>query len=294
MSALLQGQHFYYVKAIFLHLLKPVFPQCFKWWHKRNSSFKLWPCSKSIILSKRPSSSDTGCINLTSSSEVSSCRPVRATGYQQRLTLLKACAVILNTPSFTSITHSSFRQQQQQQQTLCFLVSNCIVNNSSHLISSSSWFFSFCLSTGFAFPDWAYKPESSPGSRQIQLWHFILELLQKEEYQGVIAWQGDYGEFVIKDPDEVARLWGIRKCKPHMNYDKLSRALRYDGKTKFSPTVWHQLVHVFDRSIHSSSLLAKLVTVPSYIWSFFPKKERQVIMLRWTRCQFEESILAYC
>lgn len=79
---------------------------------------------------------------------------------------------------------------------------------------------------GFAFPDWAYKPESSPGSRQIQLWHFILELLQKEEYQNVIAWQGDYGEFVIKDPDEVARLWGIRKCKPHMNYDKLSRALR--------------------------------------------------------------------
>uniref|UniRef100_A0A8C6SXR5 ETS2 repressor factor n=1 Tax=Neogobius melanostomus TaxID=47308 RepID=A0A8C6SXR5_9GOBI len=68
---------------------------------------------------------------------------------------------------------------------------------------------------GFAFPDWAYKPESSPGSRQIQLWHFILELLRKEEYHDVIAWQGDYGEFVIKDPDEV------------MNYDKLSRALRY-------------------------------------------------------------------
>ncbi|KAL0962377.1 hypothetical protein UPYG_G00339290 [Umbra pygmaea] len=81
--------------------------------------------------------------------------------------------------------------------------------------------------TGFAFPDWAYKPESSPGSRQIQLWHFILELLRKEEYQEVIAWQGDYGEFVIKDPDEVARLWGARKCKPQMNYDKLSRALRY-------------------------------------------------------------------
>ncbi|XP_051519805.1 ETS domain-containing transcription factor ERF isoform X2 [Myxocyprinus asiaticus] len=75
--------------------------------------------------------------------------------------------------------------------------------------------------------DWAYKPESSPGSRQIQLWHFILELLRKEEYHDVIAWQGDYGEFVIKDPDEVARLWGARKCKPQMNYDKLSRALRY-------------------------------------------------------------------
>uniref|UniRef100_A0A8C2YCS8 ETS variant transcription factor 3 like n=1 Tax=Coturnix japonica TaxID=93934 RepID=A0A8C2YCS8_COTJA len=79
-----------------------------------------------------------------------------------------------------------------------------------------------------AFPDWAYKAESSPGSRQIQLWHFILELLQKEEFRHVIAWQqGEYGEFVIKDPDEVARLWGRRKCKPQMNYDKLSRALRY-------------------------------------------------------------------
>jgi hypothetical protein len=43
--------------------------------------------------------------------------------------------------------------------------------------------------SGLAFPDWAYKAESSPGSRQIQLWHFILELLQKEEFRHVIAWQ---------------------------------------------------------------------------------------------------------
>lgn len=82
-------------------------------------------------------------------------------------------------------------------------------------------------SQGYHFPEWAYKTESSPGSRQIQLWHFILELLQKEEFRHVIAWQqGEDGEFVIKDPDEVARLWGRRKCKPQMNYDKLSRALR--------------------------------------------------------------------
>uniref|UniRef100_A0A8V5GJ90 Uncharacterized protein n=1 Tax=Melopsittacus undulatus TaxID=13146 RepID=A0A8V5GJ90_MELUD len=92
------------------------------------------------------------------------------------------------------------------------------------LLAPSLW---IPLGSGFAFPDWAYKAESSPGSRQIQLWHFILELLRQERYRELIAWQGDYGEFVIKDPDEVARLWGVRKCKPHMNYDKLSRALRY-------------------------------------------------------------------
>ncbi|XP_069805745.1 uncharacterized protein [Dendropsophus ebraccatus] len=90
------------------------------------------------------------------------------------------------------------------------------------------WQMKFNVDNCLAFPDWAYKAESSPGSRQIQLWHFILELLQKEEFRHVIAWQqGEYGEFVIKDPDEVARLWGHRKCKPQMNYDKLSRALRY-------------------------------------------------------------------
>nr|XP_039249462.1 ETS-related transcription factor Elf-2-like [Styela clava] len=65
------------------------------------------------------------------------------------------------------------------------------------------------------------------GNRQIQLWHFILELLRNDKYYDIISWEGEHGEFVIKEPSEVARLWGIRKRKPAMNYEKLSRALRY-------------------------------------------------------------------
>ncbi|KAA0183945.1 Friend leukemia integration 1 transcription factor [Fasciolopsis buskii] len=42
-----------------------------------------------------------------------------------------------------------------------------------------------------------------------------------------ITWEGTNGEFKLVDPDEVARRWGERKSKPNMNYDKLSRALRY-------------------------------------------------------------------
>ncbi|KAJ8268535.1 hypothetical protein COCON_G00137070 [Conger conger] len=87
-------------------------------------------------------------------------------------------------------------------------------------ISPSYW------SRAVVFPDWAYRPAWSPGPRQVQLWHFLLELLSQGE-GGAIGWGGEWGEFIIRDPERLARLWGERKGKPHMNYDKLSRALRY-------------------------------------------------------------------
>uniref|UniRef100_A0A8C8VJC3 Uncharacterized protein n=1 Tax=Pelusios castaneus TaxID=367368 RepID=A0A8C8VJC3_9SAUR len=68
---------------------------------------------------------------------------------------------------------------------------------------------------------------ANPGSGQIQLWQFLLELLSDSNNAGCITWEGTNGEFKMTDPDEVARRWGERKSKPNMNYDKLSRALRY-------------------------------------------------------------------
>ncbi|XP_059485216.1 DNA-binding protein D-ETS-6-like [Neocloeon triangulifer] len=65
------------------------------------------------------------------------------------------------------------------------------------------------------------------GSGQIQLWQFLLELLSDSSNAACITWEGTNGEFKLTDPDEVARRWGERKSKPNMNYDKLSRALRY-------------------------------------------------------------------
>ena len=69
--------------------------------------------------------------------------------------------------------------------------------------------------------------EFSTGS-QIQLWQFLLELLTDRESQSCIKWTNKRDwEFKIIDPPEVARRWGERKSKPTMNYEKLSRGLRY-------------------------------------------------------------------
>lgn len=64
-------------------------------------------------------------------------------------------------------------------------------------------------------------------SGQIQLWQFLLELLTDKEHKSAIQWLGTEGEFKLSQPETVAQLWGQRKNKPSMNYEKLSRALRY-------------------------------------------------------------------
>ncbi len=65
-------------------------------------------------------------------------------------------------------------------------------------------------------------------SSTIHLWQFIKDLLKHpEEYSGCIHWNDkDAGIFKIVDSVRVAELWGKRKNRPAMNFDKLSRSLR--------------------------------------------------------------------
>lgn len=59
------------------------------------------------------------------------------------------------------------------------------------------------------------------------MWQFLLELLSDSTRISCVSWEGSQGEFRMVEPEEVARRWGKRKNRPNMNYDKLSRALRY-------------------------------------------------------------------
>ncbi|XP_077368360.1 ETS translocation variant 5-like isoform X2 [Festucalex cinctus] len=72
------------------------------------------------------------------------------------------------------------------------------------------------------------KPHGLPYQRRgsLQLWQFLLTLLDNPANAHLIVWTGHNMEFKLIDSEEVARLWGIQKNRPAMNYDKLSRSLR--------------------------------------------------------------------
>nr|CAD7199070.1 unnamed protein product [Timema douglasi] len=74
----------------------------------------------------------------------------------------------------------------------------------------------------------ADTPEPNTNGRL--LWDFLQQLLNDptQRYTNYIAWKNrDTGVFKIVDPAGLAKLWGIQKNHLSMNYDKMSRALRY-------------------------------------------------------------------
>ncbi|XP_045480095.1 ets DNA-binding protein pokkuri [Harmonia axyridis] len=72
------------------------------------------------------------------------------------------------------------------------------------------------------------SPEPNTNGRL--LWDFLQQLLNDpaQRYTNHIAWKNrETGVFKIVDPAGLAKLWGIQKNHLSMNYDKMSRALRY-------------------------------------------------------------------
>jgi len=136
------------------------------------------------------------------------------------------------TPSISSALPPSGRERAQSDST--FLSSGPSVGTlvSSTSSSSSSVRSARSASVGCT-KDIPNKLEtlrsrlSAAASGPTQLWLFLLELLLLEPEQKCIRWTGRGWEFLMVDPDEVAKRWGSRKNRPAMSYDKLSRGLRY-------------------------------------------------------------------
>ena len=77
----------------------------------------------------------------------------------------------------------------------------------------------------------------TPFNETTQMWQFLLELLERKDCRNLIRWRSydkniHDNEFVIYDPNEIARRWAILTRKPNMNYKKFCRILRYYYKNK--------------------------------------------------------------
>ena len=60
------------------------------------------------------------------------------------------------------------------------------------------------------------------------LWLFLIAVLRADHKQICLSWKScEKYEFVVKDKKLVAKLWGLLKQNPAMDYLKLTRALRY-------------------------------------------------------------------
>ncbi|XP_063233382.1 ETS-related transcription factor Elf-5-like isoform X2 [Bacillus rossius redtenbacheri] len=98
----------------------------------------------------------------------------------------------------------------------------------------------------------AGKPKSQSRRRSakksMRLWEFIRNMLHDPRHcPKIIQWvDHDKGLFKFVRSDEVAKVWAEHKKNPKMNYEKLSRAMRYYYKSKVFMAVEHQrLVYRF-------------------------------------------------
>ncbi|XP_035156401.1 ETS translocation variant 4 isoform X2 [Callithrix jacchus] len=113
--------------------------------------------------------------------------------------------------------------------------------------------------------------EGPPYQRRgaLQLWQFLVALLEDPTNAHFIAWTGRGMEFKLIEPDEVARLWGIQN-RPAMNYDKLSRWLRYEKGIM--------------QKVAGVRYMYKFVCEPEALFSLaFPDNQRPALMAEFDR-----------
>jgi len=127
---------------------------------------------------------------------------------------------------------------------------------------------------------------------QIQLWQFLLELLTDHRYSEIIEWMTTDGEFKLHSAETVAQMWGQRKNKPTMNYEKLSRALRYYYDNDMITKVLFILSHYTHTRTHQFTVDCGSMLVAALSWvvchAFFSETNRSqypLILL---------SLLLYC
>lgn len=92
------------------------------------------------------------------------------------------------------------------------------------------------------------KRKNKNGQRSSRLWEFIRDLLlDPKTCPSLLKWENaEEGVFRFVQSDQVAKLWGKRKCNPRMTYEKLSRAMRYYYKNKvFQSVTGRRLVYKF-------------------------------------------------
>ena len=79
----------------------------------------------------------------------------------------------------------------------------------------------------------------------LHLWEFLLEVLLTNDYQPILKWTDkENGIFKVVDSEALAKFWGDYRRKPKMDYDKMSRAIRYYyGKDILDKGLTHKRLH---------------------------------------------------
>lgn len=87
-------------------------------------------------------------------------------------------------------------------------------------------------------------PAAMPSS--VQLWEFVLRVLKNPLYNNILSWENQHdGIFHIHDPQALAELWGKHRNHEGMNYDKMSRAMRYYYRRGILEPVRERLTYKF-------------------------------------------------